>query len=135
MTFSNCLNIEELSCSPTYFPFLYVKNVKILVIPEGVERIEKDDFKNFINLIFLKLPNSLKFIDEKAFDNTPCLNFENISDHPLINEMKIKKLSKNKLKNSSLIFNNNKNETLIYLVHLIYFQNYNLVNRLMVHFF
>ena len=123
LTFSSCLNIEELSCSPIYFPFLYVKNVKILVIPEGVERIEKDDFKNFINLIYLKLPDSLKFIDEKAFDNTPCLNFENISDHPLIHAIKRKNLSQNILKNTSLYIPNiKKNEPLIDL------PNYNFEN-------
>jgi len=124
LTFSNCLNIEELSCSPTYFPFLYVKNVKILVIPEGVERIEKDDFKNFINLIYLKLPESLKFIDEKAFDNTPCLNLENISDHPLIHAIQKKYLSKSILKNTSLYIPNVKiNEP------LIDFPNYNFKNN------
>ena len=90
LTFSDCLNIEELNCSSKFFPYLYIKNVKVLVIPEGVERIEKNDFKGLKNLIYLKLPDSLKFIDEKAFNNTPCLNFDNISNHPLL-YIKLKK--------------------------------------------
>ena len=134
LTFSNCLNIEELSCSPTYFPFLHVKNVKILIIPEGVERIEKDDFKNFINLISLKLPDSLKFIDEKVFDNTPCLNFENISDHPLIHAIQKKNYSQSILKNTSLYIPNVKiNEPLIDLPNYNFENNtnesYNLFNN------
>ena len=102
MTFCDCFNIEELFCSPKYFKYLYIKNVKILRLPEGVERIEKDDFKDFINLIYLKLPDSLKFIDENVFNNTPCLNFENISEHPLINKLRKKELSNSQIKNTTL---------------------------------
>ena len=53
--------------------------------------MNKNDLKGFLNLIYLKLPNSIKTIDEDAFDEVPCLNYENISDHPIIREIKRKK--------------------------------------------
>ena len=123
MTFCDCFNIEELYCSPKYFKYLYIKNVKILRLAEGVERIEKDDFKDFINLIYLKLPDSLKFIDENAFNNTPCLNFENISTHPLINQLRKKELSNNQIKNTTLKIKKNKKTK-----NLIDLPNYNFEN-------
>ena len=90
-TFAYCRMINYLKCSPEYFNFLYVKNVKVLVLPEGVERLNNGDLKGFVNLIYLRLPNSIKFIEEDVFNDTPCLNFENISDHPIIRRLKVKK--------------------------------------------
>ena len=78
-TFAYCRMINYLKCSPLYFNFLYVKNVKVLVLPEGVERLNNGDLKGFVNLIYLRLPNSIKFIEEDVFNDTPCLNYENIS--------------------------------------------------------
>lgn len=73
------------------------------------------------------MPDSTNFIDEKVFDDTPCLKYENISDHPLIMKIKlmdhIKKnldlisdLKKNKAKLESFVdypnyyFEDNKND-------------------------
>lgn len=123
MTFCDCFNIEELYCSPKYFKYLYIKNVKILRLAEGVDRIEKDDLKDFINLIYLKLPDSLKFIDENAFNNTPCLNYENISEHPLIKKLRKKELSNSQIKNTNLKIKKNKK-----IKNLIDFPNYNFEN-------
>ena len=93
-TFAHCQGIKNLKCSPDYFKFLNVKNVKVLILPEGVEKLNKDDLKGFLNLIYLKLPNSIKTIDEDTFDEVPCLNYDNISDHPIIREIKRKKYEK-----------------------------------------
>ena len=90
-TFSNCRGIKNLKCSPDYFKFLYVKSVKVLVLPEGVEKLKNGDLKGFTNLIYLRLPNSIKIIEEDVFNDTPCLNYENISDHPLIRKIRRKK--------------------------------------------
>jgi len=66
-TFAYCRMINYLKCSPEYFSFLYIKNVKVLVLPEGVERLNNGDLKGFVNLIYLRLPNSIKFIEEDGF--------------------------------------------------------------------
>lgn len=75
------------------------------------------------------MPDSINFIDEKVFDDTPCLKYKNIIDHPLIMRIKlmdhIKKnldlisdLKKNKVKLESFVdypnyyFEDNKNENL-----------------------
>jgi len=90
-TFSYCRMINYLKCSPEYFCFLCVKNVKVLVLPEGVERLKNGDLKGFFSLIYLRLPKSIKIIEEDVFNDTPCLNYENISDHPIIRKLKRKK--------------------------------------------
>ena len=90
-TFAHCRSIKYLKCSPDYFKFLYVKNVKVLILPEGVESLNNGDLKDFINLIYLRLPNSIKNIEEDVFNETPCLNYENISDHPIIRRIRKKK--------------------------------------------
>lgn len=51
-TFSDCLGIVNLNYYPKYFKFLNVRNIKVLVLPEGVERLEKGSLKGFVNLIF-----------------------------------------------------------------------------------
>ena len=67
------------------------------MLPEGVENLNNNDLKGFDNLIYLRLPNSIKNIEENVFNNTPCLNFENISDHPIIRRIKRKKLKSAKI--------------------------------------
>ena len=96
--------INYLKCSPEYFSFLYVKNVKVLVLPEGVERLNNGDLKGFVNLIYLRLPSSIKFIEEDVFNDTPCLNYENISDHPIIRKLKRKKFEEASNTNKLCIF-------------------------------
>ena len=90
-TFAHCRTIQNLKCSPNYFKFLNVKNVKVLILPEGVKSLKNEDLKGFINLIYLRLPNSIKNIEEDVFNETPCLNYENISDHPIIRRIRKKK--------------------------------------------
>ncbi len=53
------------------------------------------DLKGFENLIYLKLSNSIKYIENDVFNDTPCLNYENISDHPIIRRIKINKFIDN----------------------------------------
>ena len=99
-TFSDCRDIENLECSPNYFKFLNVKKVKVLILPEGVKVLKNGVLKGFVNLIYLKLPNSIRDIDEDVFKDTPCLNFDNISDHPIIRRIKKKKFEEyNDIKN------------------------------------
>ena len=86
-TFVDCQEIEYLKCSPEFFKFLNVSRVKNLILPEGIENLNKGDLKGFVNLVYLKLPNTIKKIDKDVFNDTPCLNLENISDHPIIKRL------------------------------------------------
>ena len=65
--------------------------MKVLILSEGVKRLNNGDLKGFDNLIYLRLPNSIKYIEEDVFNDTPCLNYENISDHPIIRRIKAQK--------------------------------------------
>lgn len=87
-TFADCQDIKGLKCSPSFFNLLNIGKVKTLILPEGVKYLNKGDLKGFNNLIYLKLPNTIKNIDKDVFNDTPCLNYDNISDHPIIRRIK-----------------------------------------------
>ena len=91
--------------------------------------MNKGDLKGFQNLKFLKLPNSIKNIDQDVFDNTPCLNYENISDHPIIRRIKkakFKEYNDLEQKQKKKKFNLN---TLLKILPSIDTPNYNFENN------
>lgn len=51
------------------------KNLKNIIIPEGIEEIETNAFKGCENLKNISLPNSIKKIDSKAFENCNSLQY------------------------------------------------------------
>ncbi len=51
------------------------KNLKNIIIPEGIEEIETNAFKGCENLKNISLPKSIKIIDSKAFENCNSLQY------------------------------------------------------------
>ena len=95
-TFVDCQEIEYLKCSPEFFKFLNVSREKNLILPEGIENLNKGDLKGCVNLVYLKLEEKdsfeeniktfFKFIRDKPSIDKPDYNFECNND--IANEYK-----------------------------------------------
>ena len=95
------LFIKELCCEKKWLSKFKLKCLTKIYLKEGVKKINKNDFKDCINLLEIKLPKSLQFIEENSFEN--CLyakkiigdlkwyKYFNIEEINLKNETKIKR--------------------------------------------
>ncbi len=74
-TFDNCRNLEFVKCEPKFFGMIYKEGIKVLEIPDGVERINRSMLKGFSSLECIELPDSVKAVDKDAFDDCTNLRF------------------------------------------------------------
>ena len=68
--FSMFTNLKHLECNPECISLFNNKQqIETFTIPNKIESINKKDFEGFTNLTFLKIPISVKEIEESSFDN------------------------------------------------------------------